>query len=267
MRYGYLGRFSILSPKPMRINSGENPEIPGKEAIFLEKILVIDDDYELCDLLQEYLEPEGFEIQTAHNGKEGLEKALSGEFDLVVLDIMLPEQNGFDVLRHLRNTSEIPVIMLTARGEDVDRIVGLEMGADDYLPKPFNPRELTARIRSILRRARNSHSDGDDSVLAVGDVELHRKSHSATCGGNSLRLTGVEFRFLHMLLENAGSIVSRQALAQKVLERSYSPFDRSVDVHISNIRKKMGPLPEGEERIKTIRGEGYLYVLKEESER
>lgn len=232
----------------------------------MERILVIDDDCELCDLLQEYLEPEGFEVQTIHDGKKGLEKALSETFDLVVLDIMLPGLNGFEVLRSLRNTSEIPVIMLTARGEDVDRIVGLEMGADDYLPKPFNPRELTARIRSILRRSRNAHMEGDESILSVGDVELHRKSHSVIRRGESMRLTGVEFRFLQMLLENAGRIVSRQELAKKVLERSYSPFDRSVDVHISNIRKKLGPLPEGEERIKTIRGEGYLYVPMERKE-
>ena len=232
----------------------------------MERILVIDDDCELCDLLQEYLEPEGFEVQTIHDGKKGLEKALSETFDLVVLDIMLPGLNGFEVLRNLRNISEIPVIMLTARGEDVDRIVGLEMGADDYLPKPFNPRELTARIRSILRRSRNSHVEEEESVLSVGDVELHHKSHSVIRRGESMRFTGVEFRFLHMLLENAGRIVSRQELAKKVLERSYSPFDRSVDVHISNIRKKLGPLPEGEERIKTIRGEGYLYVLMEGKE-
>ncbi len=234
----------------------------------MERILVIDDDHELCDLLQEYLEPEGFEIHAVHDGKKGLEKALSETFDLVVLDIMLPEQNGFEVLRNLRNTSEVPVIMLTARGDDVDRIVGLEMGADDYLPKPFNPRELTARIRSILRRARNSHpeEEGEDSVLSVGDVALYPKSHSVLRKGEDIRLTGVEFRFLHMLLENAGRIVSRQELAQKVLERSYSPFDRSVDVHISNIRKKLGPLPGGDERIKTIRGEGYLFVVRKDQE-
>ncbi len=232
----------------------------------MERILVIDDDHELCDLLQEYLEPEGFEIQTVHDGKKGLEKALSESFDLLVLDIMLPGQNGFEVLRQLRNSSEVPVIMLTARGEDVDRIVGLEMGADDYLPKPFNPRELTARIRSILRRSRNTPAEGEEGVLAVGDVKLYTGSRSVLREGEEIRTTGVEFRFLQMLLEHAGHIVSRQDLARKVLERSYSPFDRSVDVHISNIRKKLGPLPEGEERIKTIRGEGYLYVLREEGE-
>lgn len=232
----------------------------------MERILVIDDDHELCDLLQEYLEPEGFEIQAVHDGKKGLEKALEESFDLLVLDIMLPGQNGFEVLRQLRNSSEVPVIMLTARGEDVDRIVGLEMGADDYLPKPFNPRELTARIRSILRRSRNTPTEGEEGVLAVGDVKLYTGSHSVLRGGEEIRTTGVEFRFLQMLLEHAGHIVSRQDLARKVLERSYSPFDRSVDVHISNIRKKLGALPGGEERIKTIRGEGYLYVLREEGE-
>ncbi len=232
----------------------------------MERILVIDDDHELCDLLQEYLEPEGFEIQAVHDGKKGLEKALAETFDLLVLDIMLPGQNGFEVLRQLRNSSEVPVIMLTARGEDVDRIVGLEMGADDYLPKPFNPRELTARIRSILRRSRNTPAEGEEGVLAVGDVKLFMGSHSILRRGEEIRTTGVEFRFLQILLEHAGHIVSRQDLARKVLERSYSPFDRSVDVHISNIRKKLGPLPGGEERIKTIRGEGYLYVLREEEE-
>jgi len=231
----------------------------------MNRILVIDDDVELCELLTDYLVPEGFDVETVHDPNKGIERALSGDHDFVVLDIMLPGINGFEVLRTLRKTSNIPVLMLTARGEDVDRIVGLEMGADDYLPKPFNPRELIARIRAIRRRSETGkkaeqqpeHSDR----ITVGDVDLNTSTRTVTRSGKNVSLTAVEFDMLDILLRSAGHIVPRKELVSKVLGRGLDPFDRSVDVHISSIRKKLGHKIKGIERIKTIRGIGYLYTL------
>lgn len=230
----------------------------------MDRILVIDDDRELCELLVEYLGQEGFEVEVAHTGEDGL-KMMSGKpFSLVVLDIMLPGgRNGFDILQRIRARSDTPVIMLTARGDDVDRIVGLEMGADDYHPKPFNPRELLARIRAILRRSRNAPAD--DPALAsrkhrVGDVELDWYSRVVLRGGEAVRLTSVEFHILDVLLRNYGRVVSRDDMAVEVLNRNLSAIDRSIDVHVSNLRKKLGPDPSGGERIKAIRGAGYIYV-------
>ncbi len=231
----------------------------------MKHILVIDDDMELCELLEEYLGREGFAIDSAHDGKEGLDKALAGDYALIVLDIMLPSLNGFQVLQGMRSkSSDVPVLMLTARGEDVDRIVGLEMGADDYLPKPFNPRELVARIRAILRRASVNpdeppNHEASEKIVA-GDVEMNVGVRTVHCNGKGVDLTYVEFNLLEMLLRNAGRVVRREDLAQGALGRSLGLFDRSIDVHISSLRKKLGPLPTGIERIKTVRGAGYLYV-------
>lgn len=230
----------------------------------MTRILAIEDDVELCELLSEYLGPEGFRFSAVHSGKRGVEAALKGEHDIVILDVMLPEMNGFDVLRNIRAESDVPVIMLTARGDDVDRIVGLEIGADDYVPKPFNPRELIARIKAVLRRYEagavvNTVSDNGGSVLRVADIELDRGAHVVKKDGDPVDLTSLEFKLLETFLDRAGQIIKRQELVRKVLERSYSPFDRSIDVHISNLRKKLGPATDGIERIKTIRGEGYLY--------
>ncbi len=229
----------------------------------MTRILAIEDDVELCELLSEYLGSEGFYFSSVHSGKKGVEAALRGEHDIVVLDVMLPEMNGFDVLRSIRAESAIPVIMLTARGDDVDRIVGLEIGADDYVPKPFNPRELIARIKAVLRRyegrVKNTASIVGEPILQVADIELDPRSHVVKREGEVVELTSLEFRLLETFLEKAGEVIKRQDLVRKVLERSYSPFDRSIDVHISNLRKKIGPGNDGTERIKTIRGEGYLY--------
>lgn len=233
----------------------------------MNRILVIDDDLELCELLAEYLAPEGFEVEMVNDGEQGAERAVSGEHGLVILDVMLPKMNGFDVLRHIREKSRIPVIMLTARGDDIDRIVGLEMGADDYLPKPFNPRELVARIRAIQRR---SESGGElDSKLSggehleIGDLILKSGSREVFCNGTEIDLTSVEFSLLEVLLQQAGQVIPREDLVKQVLGRRLSPYDRSIDVHISSLRKKLGPLQEGSERIKTVRGVGYLYTLAE----
>ena len=229
----------------------------------MDRILVIDDDVELCALVSEYLEPEGFQIEAVYDGNRGLERALSGEHRLVVLDVMLPGMNGFDVLRKIRSTSKIPVLLLTARGEDVDRIVGLEIGADDYLPKPFNPRELVARIRAILRRSLAGEKAAGapiPDVLHVGDIELDPATRTVRHHGQPVELTSVEFNLLHVLLREAGRVVSRERLVDEVLSRKFSPFDRSIDMHVSKVRKKLGDSDNGTDHIKTVRGVGYIFA-------
>jgi two-component system response regulator CpxR len=226
----------------------------------VDRILVIDDDVELCSLVSEYLRPEGFQVESAHDGSSGLARALSGEHALIVLDVMLPRLNGFDVLRKMRDSSRIPVLLLTARGEDVDRIVGLEIGADDYLPKPFNPRELVARIRAILRRTRGKGETPVPEVIRVGDVELDPATRSVQHRGKPVELTSVEFGLLQVLLREAGRVVTREALVDEVLGRKFSPFDRSIDMHVSKVRKKLGD-SGSEDYIKTIRGAGYIFAL------
>lgn len=234
----------------------------------MNRILVIDDDLELCELLNDYLAPEGFQVDTANDGERGVARALSGDQALVVLDVMLPGLNGFDVLRRIREESRIPVIMLTARGDDIDRIVGLELGADDYLPKPFNPRELVARIRAIQRRSEVQQTQklvvGEKPVeLQIGDITLNRASHSVKRDGKPVELTSVEFALLDVLLQRAGEVISRDQLVEKVLGRRLTAYDRSIDVHVSALRRKLGHRYCDSERIKTIRGIGYLYSLPE----
>src|ERR1700677_88636 len=227
----------------------------------VDRILVIDDDAELCSLVGEYLEPEGFQIEAVHDGTRGLERALAGEHLLVVLDVMLPRMNGFDVLRRIRATSRIPVLLLTARGEDVDRIVGLEIGADDYLPKPFNPRELVARIRAILRRTKPVRAaDVVPEVLTVGDVELDPATRNVLRAGHPVELTSVEFNLLEVLLREAGRVVTRERLVNAVLSRKFMPFDRSIDMHVSKVRRKLGDSEDDGDHIKTIRGVGYMFA-------
>ncbi len=232
----------------------------------MNRILIIDDDEDLCELVSEFLTVEGFSVATVHDGAEGLREAASDKFDLVTLDVMLPGINGFAVLRQLRRTSQIPVLMLTARGDDTERIVGLESGADDYLAKPFNPRELVARIRAVLRRTQNEDEQDQSAAherINVDDLEVSVSARSARRAGEDLNLTSVEFELLVALLKDAGKIVKKEDLSRKVLERELSPFDRSLDMHISNLRKKLGRR-EGdgeEERIKTIRSVGYIYTI------
>jgi two-component system response regulator CpxR len=226
----------------------------------VDRILVVDDDVELCSLVSEYLEPEGFQVEAVHDGKAGLARALSGDHLLAVLDVMLPGMNGFDVLRKIRDSSRIPVLLLTARGEAVDRIVGLEIGADDYLPKPFNPREMVARIRAILRRTRAQGEAPVPDVIRVGDVELDPATRSVQHRGKPVELTSVEFSLLQVLLREAGRVVTREALVDEVLGRKFSPFDRSIDMHVSKVRKKLGD-SDSEDHIKTIRGAGYIFAL------
>lgn len=232
----------------------------------MDRVLVIDDDVELCSLVGEYLEAEGFQVECVHNGEQGLERATNGGHVLAVLDVMLPGINGFDVLRRIRDTSRLPVLLLTARGQDVDRIVGLEIGADDYLPKPFNPRELVARIRAILRRTKNGDkSAAQPEVLRVGDIELDPATRIVRQAGNPVELTSVEFNLLEVLLREAGRVVTRERLVNAVLSRKFSPFDRSIDMHVSKVRKKLGDSEGSPEHIKTVRGVGYIFARPREA--
>ncbi|HYM00565.1 MAG TPA: response regulator transcription factor [Blastocatellia bacterium] len=229
----------------------------------MDRVLVIDDDLELCELLKKYLEREGFEVAFAHDGEEGVQSALSGNHTLVVLDVMLPGTNGFEALRRIRSDSNTPVLMLTARGDDVDRIVGLEMGADDYLPKPFNPRELVARMRAVLRRFRADSDKGSVEKLHIGDIELDKTTRIVRQSGEPITLTAVEFDLLESLMRAAGRIVAREDLVRTVLGRELSPYDRAIDTHVSNLRKKLGVAGVPAEVIKTIRGVGYIFVRPE----
>src|SRR5580698_5032192 len=222
----------------------------------MERVLVVDDDAWRCQLVTRFLAREGFSTSWAPNGAAGVERALSEVYSLIMLDVMMPDTDGFDVLRRIRQHSRIPVLMLTARGDTRDRIRGLEMGADDYLPKPFEPAELLARIRAILRR---SLPQRPAAALALGDIELDGGARTVRRNGAAVDLTTVEFDLLGALMRVAGTTVSREDLVRNVLGREFSPFDRSIDTHVCNLRRKLGPLEDGGERIKGVRGAGYLY--------
>jgi len=219
-------------------------------------ILIADDDTELCELLQEFFESEDFRVSLAHDGKAALLALEKPGIDLVVLDVMMPQMNGLDVLKELRRESRMPVIMLTARGDDLDRILGLELGADDYVAKPCNPRELLARIRAVLRR---TGSTGVSNILQVDDLELNQGSRTLLLRGEPVDLTSTEFSILQSLLQNGGAVVSKRDLYVEALGREPVAHDRSVDMHVSNLRRKLGPGANGENRIETIRGIGYQY--------
>jgi len=226
------------------------------------RVLVIDDDRELCELVKEYLVQECFHVALLHDGKHGLEQALSGKYDAVILDVMLPAMNGLQVLQAIRRASRIGVLMLTARGEDVERIIGLEHGADDYLAKPFNPRELVARLRAVLRRlcpATAADALWIPERLERGDLTLDQGSRTCRVAGMPIDLTSTEFDLLLTLAKSSGRVLSRKDLVRTVLDREFSAFDRSIDVHISNLRKKLGALPNRIERIRSVRNIGYIY--------
>jgi DNA-binding response OmpR family regulator len=232
-------------------------------------VLAVDDDVKLCAMLEDYLARHDIRLATRHNGPDGLEEALHGSnYDLVLLDVMLPGLDGFEVLRQIRASSTIPVLLLTARGEDVDRIVGLEIGADDYLPKPFNPRELVARVRAILRRGRPSQQQpGTLNQLVSGSVRFDMGTRNATIDGEQIELTDLEYMLFLTLAGRAGEIVSREELAEKVLERELQPFDRSVDMNISRLRRKLEAVKGFTGAIKTIRYAGYMYTPEREAGR
>lgn len=223
----------------------------------MTQILIIDDDTELSAMLGEYLAAESFMLDYAYDGEQGAEKALANSFDAIILDVMMPKLDGFEVLRRIRSESSVPVLMLTAKGDDIDRIVGLEIGADDYLPKPFNPRELLARLRAILRRTQNSSSQvHKEQVQHVGPLEIHPSSRSVLARGQLLDLTSTEFNLLLTLVKHIGQVVSKESLSQHGLGRTLEKYDRSIDMHMSNLRKKMTQHELGS-MIITVRGQGY----------
>jgi two-component system response regulator CpxR len=229
-------------------------------------MLLIDDDEELSALLKAYFIAEGFEFYCALSGDTGLKMFDSGSYNIVILDVMLPERDGFDILREIRSRSSVPVIILTARGEHIDKVVGLEIGADDYVCKPFQTRELSARIGAVLRRSASSEKPDNvvaDDVLNVGDLIMNRRSRSVKIGAQSIDLTNTEFILLEYMLSSVGEKISSEQLSIEALERPYTPFDRSLSVHICKLRQKLGLYPCGSERIKTLWGEGFMYVLPE----
>jgi two-component system response regulator CpxR len=226
-------------------------------------VLLVDDDRELCRMLAEYLNPEGFRLTTVHDGDEALYALGRHHFDLIVLDVMLPRLGGLDVLRLLRQKNSTPVLMLTARGEDIDRVVGLELGADDYLPKPFNPRELVARMRAILRRSLLLEPQaGRRDRIDAGPLSLLFSSRTASARGETVTLTGAEFRVLEVLMQQIGIVVSREQLTRQVLGRRLTPYDRSIDTHISNIRRKLAAVAD-EISIVNVRRTGYVLTVAE----
>ena len=226
----------------------------------MERILAVDDDTTLTEMLAEYLEPEGFTLEAVHDGEAGVERILAGGYAIVVLDVMLPGIGGLEVLRRVRRQSQVPVIMLTARQATADRVLGLEVGADDYLPKPFDPRELVARVRTVLRRVRPGSTDQSGEFITVDDLLLDAGRREVRRAGEAVELTSAEFDLLRTLLASAGKVVSREDLFRRVLEREFSVLDRGIDNLISAVRRKLGPAPDGAERIKAIRGTGYLYA-------
>lgn len=226
------------------------------------KVLLIDDDRELGEMLCDYLAPDRLAVEIALSGEQGLRNARAGRFDLLILDIMLPGMTGLEVLQELRRDSDVPVIMLTARGDDVDRIIGLECGADDYLAKPFNPRELAARIKALLRRSQTAAQRNDS--LNIGRIRIDQKSRQAMVGTNKLRLTGTEFEILRCLLAGAGDVVTKEALSERALGRRLLPYDRSIDTHISNLRGKLLRAGAAEETITNQRGVGYMLLAPAE---
>ena len=227
----------------------------------MDDILLIDDDVELCSMLSEYLGRNGYRVTAVHRGDTGLKTALEKPFALVLLDVMLPGLDGFEVLRRIRAASAVSVLLLTARGEDVDRIVGLEIGADDYLSKPFNPRELLARIRAILRRSTGADQKQEPTLLRAAGLELNQAARTVMQDGEKIDLTDVEFALLEALMRSPGKVVTREDLSENALGRKFHPFDRALDMHVSRLRRKLSGKGASEELVKTIRGAGYQLAV------
>ncbi|MGJ8677301.1 MAG: response regulator transcription factor [Akkermansiaceae bacterium] len=225
-------------------------------------ILVVDDDKKYCRLLKEYLTPFGYEVELKHTGTDGLEAALAGKYSAIILDVMMPGMDGFDVLKELRKHSNIPVLMLTARGDEMDRIVGLEIGADDYLPKTFSTRELLARLRAVIRRQHTSNENVTDinEDIVVGDLSLNESTHVVLQAGQPLELTALEFSILTSLMRARGRVKSREQILDDISDRNYDIFDRSIDVHISSLRKKLNDPAQTPRYIRTVRAVGYQLI-------
>lgn len=226
----------------------------------MANVLIIDDDVELAELFQDYLQQEDFVVETVFTGQEGLDAALDGQFDLIILDMMLPDIKGTDILLKIRQKSLIPVLMFTAKGDDIDRIIGLESGADDYVPKPCTPRELVARIRAILRRTEHKTQPNNEHCVEIGPLKLWATQRKASWFDEELDLTSTEFNLLEVLARQAGQVVSKNELSERALGRPLARFDRSIDVHLSSIRQKLGKQSEGHHYIQTIRGQGYQLI-------
>lgn len=232
------------------------------------KILIIDDDPKLCRLVRDYLEPMGYDVASAHTGMQGLAAVKAGDFQAVILDVMLPGMDGFEVLRQMRQFSTVPVLMLTARGDESDRIVGLEMGADDYLPKTFSTRELLARLRAVTRRTQRTPpqpaqaANQNHTEIVINDLRINVAARAVTLRGQSLALTPLEFDLLHCLARSADRVLSRDRLLDEIAGRDYEVFDRSIDVHISSLRRKLGDDPKEPQFIKTVRAAGYLLISR-----
>ncbi len=226
----------------------------------MSNLLLIDDDRELAALLKEFLSLEGFEVELAYDGEQGLAKALSNDYDLILLDVMMPRLNGFDTLKFLRQKSDQPVLMLTAKGEEIDRVLGLEMGADDYLAKPFSDRELVARIKAIMRRTSFKKLDANLETLVHLDVTLYPSKQQVVCQELHVDLTGTEFMLLQQFVAHPGKLFSKADLSEQVLGKKLMPFDRSLDMHLSNLRRKLPPRVDGQDRVKTLRGRGYMWL-------
>ena len=225
----------------------------------MEKLLIIDDDIELVSLLAEFLSLENFDVETACDGEEGLQKTLDGNYELILLDVMMPRMNGFEMLKLLRQKSDIPVLMLTAKGEDINKVSGLELGADDYLAKPFSERELIARIRAILRRTQYKKVDQVSSINHL-DIEIFPAQQQAVCQGVTIELTGTELLLLEKFIQHPGELFSKAELSEQVLDKKLEPFDRSIDMHLSNLRRKLPERLDGHTRVKNFRGRGYMWL-------
>ena len=226
----------------------------------MNQVLLIDDDTELVGMFTEYLEQEGFRVACAHDGETGAREALSGQYAIAILDVMMPRMNGIETLRRIRAASRIPVLMLTGRGDDADRILGLELGADDYVTKPCTPREMTARVRAILRRTQGSNTDSPGITLAVGKLIMLPEQRRATWDGTPLELTSTEFNLLEVLARNAGRPVSKSDLSEQGLGRPLARFDRNIDVHLSSLRHKLGTLSDGRSCLQTVYRLGYQLI-------
>lgn len=226
----------------------------------MNQVLLIDDDTELVGMFSEYLEQEGFRVTCAHDGEAGAREALSGQYAIAILDVMMPRMNGIETLRRIRAASRMPILMLTGRGDDADRILGLELGADDYVTKPCTPRELTARVRAILRRTQNSVNDGPGITLTVGKLTMLPEQRRATWEGQPLELTSTEFNLLEVLARNAGRPVSKNDLSEQGLGRPLARFDRNIDVHLSSLRHKLGTLSDGRSCLQTVYRLGYQLI-------
>ena len=234
------------------------------------RILIVDDDKKLCRLVADYLEPMGYDVAVVHNGEQGLQMILDGDYQAMILDVMMPGMDGFEVLKRVRKKSDIPVLMLTARGEETDRIVGLEMGADDYLPKTFSSRELLARLRAVTRRHlisdRTALSAAKDTALIFGNLKIEQNSRTVRLDAKPLNLTPIEYDLLVRLAASAGRVLTRDQLLDAVAGRNYEVFDRSVDVHISSLRRKLGEDPRNPFFIQTVRAAGYMFKLPEDAD-